>query len=273
MSDPLLHISHLSAGYGPRTVLRDLGLELYGGEILAVIGPNGAGKSTLIRAISGVLPPEQGAITLLGEDGAQLSARERARRVAVVPQAQNLPPAFTGWEVVLAGRTAHANWLGQLGPSDEHAARLALELTHSEALANRLVGQLSGGEQQRLLLARALAQEAPLLLLDEPTAHLDLRYRISLLQELHSLVHDKQAPLAELGVRSGLITLHDLNSVSLVADRVALLVDGTLWAIGSIEEVFDADLLSRAYQVPLEVLQLEDGRRIVGPLLEHEPAS
>jgi iron complex transport system ATP-binding protein len=244
----VLAINSLAVAYGDHLILKNLSLDLPAGQILGVIGPNGAGKSTLIRAISGLLVPQTGAITIQGHNLLKLSSVERARLIAVVPQATNLPPAFTAWETVLMGRTAHLNWLGQTSARDEDVVRQAMRRTDTLDLVDRPVGELSGGEQQRLLLARALAQAAPLLLMDEPTSHLDLQYQFSLLDQIRSLVSQDG-----LGV---MIVLHDLNLVARYADRVALMVKGELVALGSPKEVLTADRLSLAYHTPLQVLSL-----------------
>ena len=181
----MLEINSLSVSYGSRAVLKNISFDLPAGCILAVIGPNGAGKTTLIRALSGIVPLNTGQVQVQGRSLNQLSAGERARWIAVVPQARNLPPAFTAWETVLLGRTPHLNWLGQVSAQDEAIARQAMQRTQSLELADRPVGELSGGEQQRLLLARALAQAAPILLLDEPTSHLDLQFQLSLLDQVN----------------------------------------------------------------------------------------
>lgn len=247
----MLTVEGLSVSYGEKAVLQQVGFHLAAGQVLAVIGPNGAGKSTLIRALSGVLPAAGGTVRLDGRDLRQYSEVERARRIAVVPQAVNLPAAFTVWETVLLGRTPHLNWLGQLTAKDEDIARWALERTDTQALAGRPVNQLSGGEQQRVLLARALAQSAPVMLLDEPTAHLDLQYQLSLLELVRELAHQEKLAV--------LVALHDLNLVSRYADKVALLAEGKLCALGRPSEVLQADVLTRAYRVPLQVLALGGG--------------
>jgi ABC-type cobalamin/Fe3+-siderophores transport system ATPase subunit len=247
----MLDINSLSVAYGTRLVLHEVSFELPSGCMLAVIGPNGAGKTTLIRALTGILIPQSGQIQIDGRDINHLTAAERARRIAVVPQARQLPPAFTAWETVLLGRTPHLNWLGQTSRRDEEITRQAMERTHTLELAERPVGELSGGEQQRLLLARALAQAAPILLMDEPTAHLDLKYQYSLLEEVRLLAQKDRL--------SVLVVLHDLNLVARYADQAALLVDGKLRALGPTTEVLTGDVLSEAYQVPLEVLHAGKG--------------
>jgi len=254
----MLQVNSLSVGYGSRVVLKDLTFSVQPGEILGVIGPNGAGKTTLIRALSGVAIPRTGEVRVGGTSLQDLHPGERARRVAVVPQARSLPPAFTGWELVLLGRTPHLNWLGHVSRSDEERVNQALERAQALDLAPRRLGELSGGEQQRLLLARALAQEAPLLLLDEPTTHLDLQYQIGLLDQVRSLaLTDRMAVV---------VALHDLNLVACYADRVALLVDGRLRAFGLPPEVLQPELLGQVYNLPLQVLHnTASGRPVILP--------
>jgi iron complex transport system ATP-binding protein len=247
----MLEIKKLSASYGTRRVLHEISLALPAGGILAVIGPNGAGKTTLLRAITGIVTPQSGQVLVEGRNINELSSPERARCIAVVPQARQLPPAFTAWETVLLGRTPHLNWLGQTSPQDEAIVRQVMQRTSTLELADRPVGELSGGEQQRLLLARALAQATPILLMDEPTSHLDLQFQFGLLEEVRGLA--RQDHLAVM------VVLHDLNLVARYADRVALLVEGSLVALGSTSEVLTQEVLSEAYHVPLEVLHAGKG--------------
>jgi iron complex transport system ATP-binding protein len=243
----LLEIQRLSVAYSDHMVLKDISLILDPGSVLVIIGPNGAGKTTLIRALSGVIPIQSGKVAVDGLDLAGMSEPERAKKIAVVPQARNLPPAFTGWETVLLGRTPHINWFGQTSPTDEIIVHQAMERTDTLALADRRVGELSGGEQQRLLLARALAQQASILLLDEPVTHLDLHYQISILDQIRKLAKDDS-----LGV---LAVLHDLNMAARFADAAALLVEGEIRAAGAPEEVLTPALLSDAYSLPRDVFQ------------------
>ena len=258
----LIEIDRLSVHYGPRPVLREINLNVRRSEVMALIGPNGAGKTTLIRAVSGELKPSAGQVRLLGSDIANLPTAQRARRLAVVPQARNLPDAFTAWQTVMMGRTPYLGWLGSPGQKDSARVRWALERTASEDLAERPMGELSGGEQQRILLARALAQDTPILLLDEPTAHLDLRHQSGLLNLVRELAQEHGLAV--------LMALHDLNLVALYADQVALLSEGRLFAQGSPNEVLTPAHLMAAYQVSLSVvahpeygtpLVLPDGRR------------
>ncbi len=248
----MLNVCSLDCGYGNKEVLHEITFSLGEGQILALIGPNGAGKSTLIKVISGILTPRAGKIELDGRDLVHCPTDERARLVAVVPQARNLPPAFSGQEVVAMGRTPYLNWLGQMSERDEILIRQAMQQTGTLELANQPVGELSGGEQQRLLLARALAQQTRLLLLDEPTSHLDMQYQVHMIQVLRELVGTPREFR-----RSAMIAMHDLNLVERAADRVILIVKGRIVATGTPEEVLKPAILSDAYHVPLKVIKDE----------------
>ena len=242
----LLHIDRLTVAYGEKTVLREVCLDVSGGELLGLVGPNGAGKSTLIRAASGVIKILGGHITFKGMDLIHLTSMERARILAVVPQARQLGGAFTVEQTVLLGRTPHIGWLGKAGNEDHRLVEKAMQQTFTMDLAQRHVAELSGGEQQRVLLARALAQSTPVLLLDEPTNHLDLHHQIEFLRLVRRLAD--QEGLAVI------MAMHDLNLVSSYADKAALLVDGQVQACGTPEEVLTLPNLGAAYQASLSIL-------------------
>lgn len=242
----MLKIQNLSASYHGHQVLHDVSFNVNNGEVLALIGPNGAGKSTIIRAASGVIQ-STGQVRTNGDDFHALDPMQRARYMAVVPQAISLPPAFTVWETVLMGRTPYLGFLGHASSLDEELARGALSRVHALAFADRRVGELSGGEAQRILLARALCQSTPILLLDEPTAHLDLQYQVSLLELIRELARDEHLAV--------LVALHDLNLAARYADRVALLVGGHLKAIGKPRDVLTPEAISQAYCLPVNVVE------------------
>ena len=243
----MLKIDSLTVAYGSKTVLHNISFNVQPGEILALIGPNGAGKSTLIRAISGVIAIKSGNIFSNGENLASLATKERAKILSVVPQARQLGGAFSVEQAVMMGRTPYLSWLGQESKADQAAVKLALEQTSLETFADRPISQLSGGEQQRVLLARALAQSTPILLLDEPTNHLDLQHQTNLLSIVKNLAKDKNLTV--------LVAMHDLNLVSFFADKVALLASGTLESIGTPEEVICAENISAVYQTPVEIVK------------------
>jgi iron complex transport system ATP-binding protein len=242
----MLDVNSLSVSYNGHDILAEVSLHVSAGEILAVIGPNGAGKTTLVRAISGVLPPRRGSIQVDGIDLLKLSPVQRARYLAVVPQARQLPAAFTVQQTVLLGRTPYLGWLGRPSQADQHLVNQALQYTRLTSLAGRRTGELSGGEQQRILLARALAQDAPVLLLDEPTTHLDLEHQSNFLNLVLSLTRQKNLAV--------LIVLHDLNLAGLYADRIALLVGGRIHTSGTPQQVLTAHNLSAVYNVPVNVI-------------------
>jgi len=242
----MLKIQNLSVSYGPRKILHDISLNVQSGEVLTLIGPNGAGKSTLIRAASGVIP-YMGQIRTNGDDFVSLSPLQRAKYIATVPQAVSMPPAYTVWEAVLLGRTPYLGFLGQVSEKDREIARDALQRVSALPFAGRRVGELSGGEQQRILLARALCQSTPIMLLDEPTAHLDLQYQVSLLELVSELAHKDNLAV--------LVALHDLNLAAHYADRIALMVAGSIKATGKPKEVLLPELIAEAYCLPVQVVK------------------
>jgi iron complex transport system ATP-binding protein len=242
----MLSIRSLSFSYNSKLALADISLDVKAGDVFAVIGPNGAGKTTLIKVVSGILRSGAGRILVSGRDVAGMDPSRRARLMAVVPQARKLPPDFTVWQTVQMGRTPYLGWLGKISQKDKDYTQRALEQADLLAYSQRRIDELSGGEQQRVLLARALAQDCPILLLDEPTAHLDLHYQSDLLNLVRKLATEQQLAI--------LMTLHDLNQVAQYADKVALLLDGRMQAQGTPEEVLTPENLTEAYRVPLHVI-------------------
>lgn len=242
-----LTLHNLTLGYGARLVVRDLTLTAHPGQLLALVGPNGVGKSTVLRAISGVIAPRRGQIWLGDRPLPALSAQERARRVAVVAQTPVLPAGFTVAETVMLGRAPHQSPWRPASTRDCEQAWRALTLAGLTTLAGRLVDELSGGERQRVALARALAQEPQALLLDEPTAHLDLKHQAEVLELVRTLARDHHLTV--------IATLHDLNQAARYADRVALLAEGVLRAYGTPAEALTREHISTAYQAPVQVLR------------------
>ncbi|MGA9532828.1 MAG: heme ABC transporter ATP-binding protein [Anaerolineales bacterium] len=243
---PALTLNDVSLGYPDRLVLTDISLEVEAGEVFAIVGPNGVGKSTLIKAASGILPLQAGRIEVDGGQVTEWSPDQRARRIAVVPQATHVPPAFSARQVVAMGRTPYLGWLEREGPADRAQTEAALERTATMELAERPMGELSGGERQRVLIARALAQSAAVMLLDEPTAHLDLRHQDQILKLIQALAHDEGLAV--------LIALHDLNLVARFADRVALLSNGTVRKKGDPRQVLTPTDLAAAYGIEIHVM-------------------
>jgi iron complex transport system ATP-binding protein len=254
----MLTVENVSIQLGGKNILKQIRLSVPEKSILGVIGPNGAGKTTLMRAVSGTIPLSGGKIHFRGQDLAKLSILERARLIAVVPQARRLPGAYTCLETVMMGRTSHLNWLGQFEKRDHQLSIEAMRRTGTLDMADRFIGELSGGEQQRVLLARALVQTAPILLLDEPTTHLDLQYQISLLDLIQNLVRNGGLNEDDASL-TVLLTLHDLNLVGRYADQVAVMVRGKIVSVGQPVDVLTPDTLSPAFNLPLRSIPL-DGR-------------
>jgi len=233
----MLRIESLTVGYGGAPVLRGLDLTVRPGEFVVVVGPNGSGKSTLVRALTRALSPAAGRILLDGRDLGRMRPREVARQLAVVAQETAVGFEFTVEEIVALGRTPHLRPLRGDTPRDREAVAEAMRQTGTAPLAGRLITALSGGEQQRVMVARALAQEPRLLVLDEPTAHLDIAYQVELLDLVRRL--NRTQGLTVLAI------LHDLNLAALYADRVVMLKEGRCWADGAPAEVLtEANILA-----------------------------
>jgi iron complex transport system ATP-binding protein len=239
----VLELQRIEAIYPGRLngqpVLAGIDLRVFAGEMLAIIGPNGAGKSTLLRVAAGVLRPAAGRALLDGRDLSTLSTRERARHIAVVPQEGPIPGGLLVREMVSLGRTPYSRLL--LGPTgrDRQAVDWALAAAGVEDLAERFVDELSGGERQRVILGRALAQQPRLLLLDEPTANLDLHHQVAMLELVRGLSRDHGLAV--------LAAVHDLQLAALYCDRVALLSVGQVVSQGPPESVLTAPLLLETF--------------------------
>jgi iron complex transport system ATP-binding protein len=244
---PALGLDDVTVSYGGRTVLDGVSLSVGRGEFLALVGPNGAGKTTLLRAVNGLVTPASGTVRIDGADATSLSARARARRVATVPQETNVGFDFPVRDLVAMGRTAHRSRLSRASEADRAAVTRALDRTGTAAFADRTVGSLSGGERQRVVLARALAQAAPLLLLDEPTASLDINHQVRVLGLVRDLVTTAtERDGADEPARTAVAAIHDLDLAARFCDRVALLADGAVRAVGPPSEVLESDRLAAA---------------------------
>ena len=224
---------------GGRDVLTGVTLRIEPGEAVALVGPNGAGKTTLLRMLAGLVP-HTGEVRLDGWPVRRMDARERARRVALVRQQTALPVDFTVREVVEMGRAPHVAWAGRLGAADRAAVDAALAAADLGGLAGRSVRQLSGGEQQRVGLAQALAQDTPVLLLDEPTAHLDVRHQMEMLGRARALADSGRTVVA---------ALHDLDRAVAFAGRLVVLSAGRIAADGPPGAVLTEALLAAVFGV------------------------
>ncbi|MBE2180855.1 MAG: ABC transporter ATP-binding protein [Chthoniobacterales bacterium] len=240
MSTPMLQATDVRAGYGAEDILRGIGFELRAGEVLGVVGPNGSGKSTLLRALTGLIPLRAGSVLINGTNLSELGSRQRARLCAVQPQVEAPLFDYTVEEFVLLGRHPHRGPLTPPGTGDISAVKSALEHTDLENLGRRSIRSLSTGEWQRALLARALAQDAPLLLLDEPAAHLDPGHRHATHVLLQQLSRGKN--LAVLCIS------HDLNLAAEFCDRMMILSHGEIRALGTPEDVMTEQLLQDVFR-------------------------
>jgi iron complex transport system ATP-binding protein len=255
-ADPALSLIDIHAGYASIEALRGVDLSVRSGEVVGLVGPNGCGKTTLVRVASRTLRPSAGGVRITGLDPYALSGREAARLVAVVPQ--DVIPAFpfSVLEFVLMGRTPYISRWGAGADEDWAKTREALAAVGVQHLAERSMAELSGGERRRVVLAQALAQDAPVLLLDEPTTHLDIRHVV----EVHRLVRE----LADARNTAVLAVLHDLTLAAAVCDRLVVMADGRVVAVGAPQDVITRELLRSVYGVTADVdVSPATGRPIV----------
>ena len=241
----LLAFEALTAGYGERPAVRDVGLSVRSGEVVGLVGPNGSGKTTLIRVASRTLRPWSGTVRVAGRDPFSISGRAAARAVAVVPQEMAPTFSYTALELVLMGRSPYLSPWGGGGPEDYSAAREAMAAAGVQHLGDRPIEELSGGEKQRVVLAQALAQDAQVLLLDEPTTHLDPGHVVAVLEVVRSLARSRG--------RAVLAVFHDLNLASAYCDRLVALHGGSVRSEGPPEEVLTRTFLSEIFGVEAEV--------------------
>jgi iron complex transport system ATP-binding protein len=240
-----LEIKRLDFSYFDGLVLEDINLSVKEGEMVGLLGPNGSGKTTLIKLASGILKPKRGEVRLAGANLGELSRRFIASNVAVVPQQFHIPFAFTTSEVVMLGRTPFFRALAGESETDRRAVANSLELVGIEELMERRFDELSGGERQKVILAMALAQQPKLLLLDEPTVHLDIAHQMEILELVR-----------QLNIERGLTVvaaMHDLNLASLYFDRLILLKKGRLWADGTPQEVLTEAGISQVFAASVRV--------------------
>lgn len=238
--EALLRIDNLSGGYYKEDIIRDLSLEINPGDFLGVIGPNGSGKTTLLRLATRVLRPRAGSIHFRGKNISVMDLKEFCRKVAFVAQDIPVSFSFSVMELVLMGRIPHLKRLQFEGKKDIEIAERALSLTDTLGLRNKRIDELSAGERQRVVIARSLAQEPQLLLLDEPTSHLDIGHQIQILDLLKKLNRSNNLTIAMI--------LHDLNLASAYSNRIALLDKGSIFREGNPKEVLTYQNIETVYR-------------------------
>lgn len=252
----LIRVENGDAGYRGCAVLRDVSLGIFAGERVGLLGPNGSGKTTLLRLLGGLLAPMRGTVVLKSMPLNEWDARKRAKIVAGVPQAPDAPVPLRVRDVAATGRLPHVGDWAAMGTADETAISAALDAVEMTDKSERLIDELSAGERQRAWLAMALAQQPEILLLDEPTAHLDIHQAWHLMELLSSWADEKKLTV--------IFSTHDLNLTASFCSRVLLLNDGRIFGDGPPGEVFDSQKLSKVFAHPLDV-QTGDGPPRVAP--------
>ena len=235
----MIELHNVSLGYDHQAILHDVNMKAGPGQILGLVGPNGSGKSTLIKGMARVVDLFSGRILIDGRDIRTIKRDELARLVATVPQSPALPGAFTAFEVVLMGRTPHLGLLRYEGGKDLAIAWQAMGATHTQCFAERRVGELSGGERQRLVIARALTQQPRAMLLDEPTANLDINHQVEILNLVKSLCFEQSLTV--------IIAIHDLNLAAQYCDWVVMLNSGRVHAEGTPLDIVTAPNIKKVY--------------------------
>jgi iron complex transport system ATP-binding protein len=261
----VIKVEALDLGYEDRLVLTGLNFRVNRGEFVGILGPNGSGKSTLLHALSGLLPPKAGRIIIKSEALGGLPSRLRAQILAVVAQSTEVRFPFTCLEIVLMGRYPHRRRLGTLTDTDLVAALQSMRRTTTTHLKERTITEVSGGEGQRVVIARALAQEPEILLLDEATSSLDVRKKLEIFEILQYLNETRDLTV--------LCAMHDLNLAALYCRRLMFVKERHIMVDGSTEQVFTPDILARVYDTPMEVVRHPVHGRPYAVMLPLSPAT
>jgi iron complex transport system ATP-binding protein len=254
-----LEIQGVQFSYGTVTALEDISLSIESGEVLSLVGPNGSGKTTLLKCINRILKPKMGTILVEGRDVSRVELKELARSLGYVPQSAPATFPLTVYDTVLLGRKPHVNW--KLSERDKEIAFGVLRLMQLDDMALRLFNELSGGEKQKVLMARALSQEPQVLLLDEPTSNLDLKHQLEVLGLVVDFVKNKGL--------SSVMAMHDLNLASRFSTRIVMLKQGGIYAAGEPGEVLNSDIIKEVYGV-VTTVNNDSGRPHVIPLTPME---
>ncbi|MGD6932697.1 MAG: ABC transporter ATP-binding protein [Candidatus Bathyarchaeia archaeon] len=252
-----LSINNLSFNYTGVQVLKDVDLEVGLGEMLSIVGPNGSGKSTLLKCINRILKTQQNTIMIDDTDLNELNVKELSKLMGYVPQSSSSTFPFTVFDVVMMGRKPYIHW--SISNRDSEIVVKMLDFLGIGHLAMRLFNELSGGEQQKVIIARALAQQPKLMLLDEPTSSLDIKHQLEILCLLKNLSQSKE--------RSVIVTLHDLNLASRFSDRLLMLKKGCIYAVGTPEEVLTEENIEAVYGIKAKVTSSIIGKPQITPIL------
>lgn len=248
-----LDIKDISFSYGSKQVLNGVALEVGRGEVVSIVGPNGSGKSTLLKCIERILKPKTGAVYLDGKETATMSARELARAMGYVPQATAEVFPQTVFETVLMGRKPHLTW--GVSKRDLEVVGEVLQYMGLAELAQRYLDELSGGQKQKVLIARVLAQEPEVFLFDEPTNNLDIKHQLEVLEIIKDLSKQRKSTV--------IMVIHDLNLASRFSDRLVLLKDGRVFAVGEPESVLTPENINLIYEVEVSVTNTSFGPNII----------
>lgn len=258
-----LELDQVCFSYASKEVLHGIDLEVPESSFLALIGPNGSGKSTLVKVMGGLLAPDSGQVVLQGRPVRSYPPRELARRLAVIPSEHHFDFPFLVRDVVAMGRFAHLGPLQGLRPLDREAIEEALELTSTRELADRSISELSSGERQLVLIARALAQQPSALILDEPNSHLDINHQIAVFRLLNRLHRDSGKTIV--------VVLHDLTMVGAFCHTVALMQQGRVLRVGSPREIITEEIIRETYGVQVQVVVGPQGNPVLSYPAEVSP--
>lgn len=246
-------IKDLEVAYGDQTIIKQLNLEIPIGKITTIIGPNGCGKSTFLKTIGRIMKAKHGAVYLDAKDIHELSSKEFARQLAILPQSPIAPEGLTAQELVSYGRYAHQKGFGKQSVKDQEIVKWALEVTNLSELSQRSVDNMSGGQRQRVWIAMALAQETEIILLDEPTTYLDVAYQLEVLELLEDLNRLYGCTIV--------MVLHDINLASRYADYLIALKQGKVIVEGTPREVITKEMLKEVYQIESDIVLEEQSKK------------
>jgi len=243
MDKKVVKIQDLEVAYGEKKIINGLNFSVNQGEFVGIIGPNGTGKSTLVKAITNIIQKSSGKIEIMGYDNTKISKKELAKHVAVVPQEFNIEYDFTNWDIVMMGRNPHTKRRNKKNFEDFEIVQEAMKLTNTWQFKDALFNELSGGERQRVIVARAIAQQTQIILLDEPTSHLDIHHQLEIMELIHKLKEDRGVTIVAI--------LHDVNLATRFSDRLILMNNGKVLVEGNPDKVIQEEYLSQLYKMEM----------------------